>query len=567
MAENLRTMPVHILYIEDDPGIARLFEKRLEHLGYDVDLAFDGRTGLAMYDRGHYDVVTVDQKMPGYDGLQVIRLMSQRGPIPPTIMITGEGNEKVAAEAIKLGAGDYLVKDVDGGFLELVPAVIEQLLEKQWLLSERIRTLEALERQTNNLKQINHLGQALSADLNPDEVLYRLLSAAAQIAHAEASSVWLWLGEDRKRLRCHGTYSNGKFNSDVYMSLPVTRGLVGLVGGGKQGTFANGISSTDGSTPDGGELYADIDVYERMNVHSALAVPLLVRDNVIGVLEVANKTEGEFRLADLELLETLANTGSNAFDNAQLIERLRTQTEGLQERNEYLDAYAHMVAHDLRHPIGIIMGYSDLLQTEYLDALDETGRTYIERIVSGGHKLTSIIDELLFLAEVQRTDVKLRPLEMHGVIAQAEQRLSDVIAERGARITIPDVWPVVWGYGPWVEEIWYNYLSNALKYADQPPEIELGATPVANNMVKLWIRNKGQQLSSEQLKHLFGPSDRGAKQVERKRGHGWGLGIVRRIVEKLGGQVGVENDAGYGPVFSFTLPSIASKAATFATPV
>jgi len=296
-----------------------------------------------------------------------------------------------------------------------------------------------------------------------------------------------------------------------------------------------------------------------------LAVPLLVRDEVIGVLQVANKTEGDFYEDDLELLETLAATASIALDNARLVERLRQQTADLEVRNEYLDAYAHMVAHDLRHPLGIIMGYSDLLLSDYEDVLDEDGRIYVERIMSGGHKLTSIIDELLFLAEVQRTDVKLRPLDMRAVIAQAEQRLSDAIAEREAKVTVPDVWPLVWGHAPWIEEVWYNYLSNALKYAEQPPEIEFGATPLDDNMVKMWIRNRGNELTAEQMSHLFGPTDRAANVAKGKRGHGWGLGIVRRIVEKLGGQVGVENDAGYGPVFSFTLPSIAMKSATIGT--
>ena|SRR5579859_5315511 len=118
--------PVRILYMDDDVGAARLFQKQLQRAGYEIKLAQDGQKGQALYDQDHYDVVIVDQQMPGYSGLQVIRLLAERGSLPPTILITGVGNERLAVEAIKLGAGDYIVKDVDARYLELLPTVVEQ---------------------------------------------------------------------------------------------------------------------------------------------------------------------------------------------------------------------------------------------------------------------------------------------------------------------------------------------------------------------------------------------------------------------------------------------------------
>ena len=137
--------PVRILYMEDDPGLARLFQKRLERVGYTVDLARDGEEGLAMYEAGSYDVVAVDQQMPIHTGLEVIRRLASRGPLPPLIVITGTGSEQIAVEAMKLGARDYVVKDTDGGYLELLPAVIEQILQQQQLVEEREEALKALQ--------------------------------------------------------------------------------------------------------------------------------------------------------------------------------------------------------------------------------------------------------------------------------------------------------------------------------------------------------------------------------------------------------------------------------------
>ncbi len=136
--------PIRILYMEDDLGLARLFQKRLTRAGYVVDLARDGTEGLAMCESGAYDVVAVDQTMPGRDGLEVIRILASQGPLLPTIMVTGTGDEVVAVEAMKLGARDYLVKDADQRYLELLPSVIERVLQQQRMVEEKQRAEEAL---------------------------------------------------------------------------------------------------------------------------------------------------------------------------------------------------------------------------------------------------------------------------------------------------------------------------------------------------------------------------------------------------------------------------------------
>lgn len=125
------TEPIRILYMEDDAGLARLVQRNLEREGYVVDIACDGAEGLAMYDAGSYDIVLIDQSMPVYNGLEVIRIMVSQGPLPPMIMVTGTGDEMTAVDAMKLGAGDYIVKDVVGGYLKLLPSVIEQVLHQQ----------------------------------------------------------------------------------------------------------------------------------------------------------------------------------------------------------------------------------------------------------------------------------------------------------------------------------------------------------------------------------------------------------------------------------------------------
>jgi two-component system, sensor histidine kinase and response regulator len=188
-------------------------------------------------------------------------------------------------------------------------------------------------------------------------------------------------------------------------------------------------------------------------------------------------------------------------------------------------------------------------------------------MIQNARKMSSIIDDLLLLAETRSAEVDRKPLDMVSIVSEAQQRLADVAEQSHAEIVLLDVstWPVALGYAPWVEEVWANYLSNALKYGGQPPCIELGAAPLPNppplagegeggGRVRFWVRDNGAGLTPEDQARLFTPFTR-LDQV-RVKGHGLGLSIVRRIVEKLGGQVGVESQVGQGSTFSFTLPGV-----------
>jgi len=369
--------------MEDDPGVARLVQKRLGRAGYLVDVACDGEEGLNMCNPDAYDLLMVDQNMPIHDGLDVIRLLASQDCLPPTIMITGAGNETIAVEAMKLGARDYLVKDVDGGYLELLPTVITQVLAQQHLLEEKRQ-----------------------AEAQRDATLQALREYAAE----------------------------------------------------------------------------------------------------------------------------------------------------LEARNQELDAFAHTVAHDLKGPLTTGIGVCELLRGNWTDLPGEQIEKLIEMMTRSSRKMHNIIDELLLLASVRKEEVEATQVDMEAIATEAQGRLAHMITEYQAEVIVPEVWPAALGYGPWVEEVWTNYLSNAIQYGGRPPRVQLGATLQTDGMVRFWVRDNGAGLTSEEQRRLFMPFTR-LDQV-RAKGNGLGLSIVRRIVEKLDGQVGVESQVGQGSVFSFTLPGV-----------
>ena len=181
-------------------------------------------------------------------------------------------------------------------------------------------------------------------------------------------------------------------------------------------------------------------------------------------------------------------------------------------------------------------------------------RHYLHTIAHNVRKMSSIIEGLLLLAEARTAEVTMEPLDTARLVVEAQRRLADMIEEYKAEIVLPETWPMALGYGPWVEEVWVNYLSNAIKYGGRPPRVELGATVQPDGMVRFWVRDNGPGLTPEEQARLFTPFAK----LDRLHatGHGLGLSIVRRIVERLGGQVGVESEVGRGSVFFFTLSGI-----------
>lgn len=141
-----------ILYIEDEEGLAYLLTRRLNRHGYAVDTAINSTLGFEMLEAHEYDLVLVDYKLPLQSGLDVIGQLSQRIDAPPTIMVTGAGNERIAVEAIKHGASDYIVKDSGRIYLEVLPSKIDKAVEQHLLKLEAKRAQEALRESEERLR-------------------------------------------------------------------------------------------------------------------------------------------------------------------------------------------------------------------------------------------------------------------------------------------------------------------------------------------------------------------------------------------------------------------------------
>jgi len=218
-----------------------------------------------------------------------------------------------------------------------------------------------------------------------------------------------------------------------------------------------------------------------------------------------------------------------------------------------LDAYARTVAHDLKNPISGVIGLTEFIKDDIQNQNNEQAFELLDLLNQQGHKMLKIVDELLLLSRIRREDLKLEAIDMHAIVNEAISRLKLQCEVRGATFELPDSWPVVKGHPQWIEEVWANLISNGIKYGGTPPHMVLGYEKVTNEKYRFWIHDNGTGLSSGMSEKLFVDFERLDRQ--NIEGHGLGLSIMKRIIEKLGGQVWVtsENIPGKGCIFSFTL--------------
>jgi two-component sensor histidine kinase len=158
---------ISVLYIDDDAGLCRLVERYLTRQGYAVETALDGTSGFAKICAGAFDVVAVDHFMPGEDGLALLKRLGELPNPPPAVYVTAADEGRIAIAALKLGAVDYVIKDVQGSFLDLLNRAIRHAIEEgrtqrakeeaeHDLRESRDRLAELLEQKTALLHEVNH---------------------------------------------------------------------------------------------------------------------------------------------------------------------------------------------------------------------------------------------------------------------------------------------------------------------------------------------------------------------------------------------------------------------------
>lgn len=237
-------------------------------------------------------------------------------------------------------------------------------------------------------------------------------------------------------------------------------------------------------------------------------------------------------------------------------EVLQRSNQELRASNRFLDAYAQILARDLKHPLLTIRASANLLKTRQHEIQTGTADYLVDNITENTQKILSQLEELLLLSSVRRADVSFTTIDMKKLVENALQRIPANSTFHRDKIILPGSWPLAFGKPAWVEEIWVYYFNVFIQSATQGIVLELGATRGNSRKNAIfWVQNIGTPLSDEervQLMHAFDEVE--SIQISE---FGLGLSMVKRIVARLGGEMGIHNDA--NTRLWFSLPSQVEK--------
>ncbi|MDX2255985.1 MAG: ATP-binding protein [Pseudanabaenaceae cyanobacterium bins.39] len=228
----------------------------------------------------------------------------------------------------------------------------------------------------------------------------------------------------------------------------------------------------------------------------------------------------------------------------------------LQRSNEELDSFAYIASHDLKEPLRGIYNYSYLLIDDYEQSLDDEGVRKLNTLMSLSKRMEKLIDALLHYSRLGRKDLALQPVDINSMIINDIKPVLEISRQTFTDIRIPQQLPIIQADRMLVEEVFINLINNAIKYNDKAEkwvEINYLIDKSKSSHPILYVRDNGIGILEEHQEIIFRIFKRLHSQKAFGGGTGAGLTIVKKIVERHGGNIWVESVLGKGTTFYFTL--------------
>ncbi len=307
------------------------------------------------------------------------------------------------------------------------------------------------------------------------------------------------------------------------------------------------------------DIYSDsripIDAYRPTFVKSLAMVPIRP-ESPIGAIGNYWATRRQPTTEELELLQALANTTAVAIENVnvynELEKRVQNRTAQLAAANQELESFAYAVSHDLGAPLRAIRGYSELLLKECSTQLNDRGKDYAGKVLTGTRQMRELMDDLLRLSRVTQTEMSIQPVNLSELVRDVLRALASQDPERKVETRIADNVEVEADPGL-MRIALENLLSNAWKFTGRKTDarIEFGVLN-SQGVREYFVRDNGAGFEFQYATKLFQPFRRFHRQ-EDFSGSGIGLSTVQRVVSRHGGSIRAEAEPDKGATFYFTL--------------
>lgn len=545
---------VRVLVVEDDQDHGELVSRALERHDFDVTVVADGPACLNAVAREPYSIILLDYSLPRMNGLEVLGHLRARGVGCPVVVVTAQGDERLAIEALKAGGSDFVVKTT--GYLAALPTVLFKVLKQDELARENARLHHETRRQLRDAEALVELDRTLTSTLALKPLLEIIGQAVARAC--DVDRCLLLLCEAGRVIPAAGQFADGRVEERLGRALDaegVAVADVPFVAETIQGRKPVSIADPahDPRVPP---------AFVELGARATLALPLVRHGEVVGAL-VLDRTErgDEFGPAEMLFGTAVASHVALALDNARLYENAQhalAEVQAAQDqlvRGETLRALGELasgVAHHLNNLLAVISGRTQLLlrsqdsepirrPLEIIEQASKDGAEVVRRIQefartrpAEGHRpvdLNAVVDDVIEMGRARWHDAAMAD----GVAIEVVRDLATV--------------PAILGHAAALREAVMNLLFNAVDAMPHGGRITV-RTRHEGTVVSLAVVDEGVGMPADVLKRAQEPffTTKGVKSM------GLGLSVTYGIVERHGGGLTIDSVAGQGTTVTMRLP-------------
>jgi signal transduction histidine kinase len=405
------------------------------------------------------------------------------------------------------------------------------------------------------VNRLMEVSMVLNSTLELEPLLRYIMDAAAELTEAETASILLLDPNTQELYFMAFTNDDSTAEHTAYLSripVPLKGSIAGTV-------ILEGQTISLDRVSDHPLHYRRADDESGFQTHSLLAIPMRVRENIIGVLEAVNKKDGGWTLDDNQYLEILASQAAIALENAKLVAKLRDAYEDLSRLDRMKDDFIAIASHELRTPLGVILGYASFLKEEAHGQASE----HANIVLNSALKMRQIIEDMTNLRYVKlgNAELELSSTPLAEVMARALGDVRSMLEAQGHHlnyISPPSGLMVKVDLNKMVMAI-TNLLNNAIKFSPKGQAIEF-TYQVHDDDVWLMVKDQGIGLEAQHTEKIFEEFYQVEDHMTRRHnGMGLGLAIARAIVLAHGGRIWAESPGlNLGSIFFISLPLAAT---------
>jgi len=446
-----------------------------------------------------------------------------------------------------------------GLFSDTQVELLKTFADQAVIAVENVRLFKELQARTTELTQsveqltaLGEVSRAVTSTLDVETVLDTIVSRASELAGADGAAIYEYDGAT-EQFHVRATHGFAAQFVEAIQRAPVRKGEGTR---GRAAQMREPFQVADIAVPgayEGGLRSIILGAGYR----SALSVPLLREEEVIGTLTLTRRTPGEFAPEIVELLKTFATQSALAIQNARLFREIEDKGRELELASKHKSQFLANMSHELRTPLNAILGYTELILDGIYGDISEKARETMGRIERSGRHLLALINDVLDLSKIEagQLTLSLADYSLGEIVNTVVTAMEPLAAEKGLalRVALDPGLPLARGDDRRLSQVLLNLVGNAVKFTDAG-EVRI-AGKASDGAFLVSVSDTGPGIAAEDQARIFDEFQQvDTSNTRKKGGTGLGLSIARRILALHGGRIWVESAPGQGATFSFTMP-------------